>query len=828
MTWARSARVLLLALALFVGACTSRQQRVAEFAARADHHLADGDPPAALIELRNALKLAPVDPAINLRVAQVYDRMGNAADALFFYSEAARLDPSNDEALLEQAKLLLFTDPKRARELIDSVLARNPASARAHVRASELALVQSDTFTGLREAETAVQLAPNDPYSSLQLGVVRRAQIREHELHHEPPDDALFKAALAAFDQMLSQAKDGDSLLVERAWLERSATLASWPGHTVEASKSYRDASTALLELPTQATDKLFVLGRTTSFAQGTGDRDLERWALDRTLELKPDSYAAWNQLADLDDKEGKAGTETLARLIAQRPDDAEAHALYARRLASEERVPDAIAHLEEASKHLKDPSPALRALAEIQLRVGNLPAARDLVARLQREYSGNLQTDIISAELAAADGRLDEAATTLRSVTGQDEQNVPALLLLADVDMRRHRATDATAAMRKAIGVHGEPAPLAWLRELGRMELATGDWNAAANTYRTIFRRAGVLQPVDLARLARALYELGLTEPARRQLEIALEQPEPTLAAIVVFNRFEAKRDPERARALLESAITRFPRSEWPLAQLVRLELSQGHPDVALARIDKELAAKPGSPSLRLVRANALVAIGRTSDALADAQRAVDLDPDQPGAIDLLARLLRSDGRTDDAIRVLDAREASGHLGPGETTLLARLLLERGDDARATALLEKVLAQRDAPGAKNDLAYLLAKDSGDLRRALDLAREARAAKPDVPEFADTLGTILLRLGQPEAAIDQLHEAVDLADEGSAVRASAEYHLGLAFKAAGREADAKSAFERALAAAVKFPEADDTRRELDALATQASAAKPSS
>ena len=204
---------------------------------------------------------------------------------------------------------------------------------------------------------------------------------------------------------------------------------------------------------------------------------------------------------------------------------------------------------------------------------------------------------------------------------------------------------------------------------------------------------------------------------------------------------------------------------------------------------------------------------------ATADMRTALELRPDLPGGIDFLVRLLTAQGQVEQARAELDAQDQAGTLRPSSRLLLARLHLQPGgSEDRGIALLEQILAARsDAPGVKNDLAFLLAKRGTDLGRARRLAEEARAAMAENAQVADTLGYVYLKSNLPEAALDQFRAALDMVESDQPEWPTFQYHLGLALKALDRGAEAAQAFERALAAAVEFPEAEDTRRELGAL-----------
>jgi uncharacterized protein HemY len=109
------------------------------------------------------------------------------------------------------------------------------------------------------------------------------------------------------------------------------------------------------------------------------------------------------------------------------------------------------------------------------------------------------------------------------------------------------------------------------------------------------------------------------------------------------------------------------------------------------------------------------------------------------------------------------------------------------------------------------------------MERARRLAEEARAALPRSAEVADTLGYVYLKNGLAEAAADQFRSAIDLADEQSQAWATSQYHLGLSYKALGRLPEARQAFERALATAVEFPEAEEARKEAEGIPPAAEA-----
>ena len=156
-----------------------------------------------------------------------------------------------------------------------------------------------------------------------------------------------------------------------------------------------------------------------------------------------------------------------------------------------------------------------------------------------------------------------------------------------------------------------------------------------------------------------------------------------------------------------------------------------RGTRTTALARIDKAAKTGPLTPPLILLRAQILAADKDWTRAEEEARRAFAASPSLPGALELLANIYVAQNRLDEAIASFQETEKVGALPISGQQLLARLHNAAGHRAKAKALYEKVLASRsDLPGAKNDLAWILADEGDDLERALALARRRSRPSP--------------------------------------------------------------------------------------------------
>jgi tetratricopeptide (TPR) repeat protein len=792
---------------LLAAGCSSDEKRFAEHLRNAEEYVGAGKQKEALIELRSALQIEPQNADVNFRIAELMRDAGRYGDALFFFRETTRLDPGRTDAALEEAKLSMFDDPKHAQEIVDRVLEAEPQNPTVHIRRSEVALARVDSETALAEALTAVELAPEDGMAHMQLGIVSQARIREKRLAGEAPPEDFFVQAQRAFENADRLFGGGVQARVELGRL-----YGTWPGHDKEAEATLRSA----VEVAPEGEPRGRAAGVALSFAQGTGNVELQRWALESMVVSVPGSLRAWADLARVEERrEPGKGEAVYRRLLELRPDDAEAHVRFARFLASRDRRPDAIAHLEEQAKSGSNPAVTLEALAAMYTSGGDIQAARAVVERLVAEYPTHPRTKLAQGRLALAENRNDEAAELLRAYVGSEDA-VLGHRLLAMAELRRRNFPAAAAAADAAIQRETE-SPASLLRLKASIHEEARDWPQVLITFRRQQRLGIAPSASDQIRYARALYETGRGQLGRAVLEQLLATESPPVGAYLEYASRESERDPAKSAEYVDRVLQSAPRNPVALTLFANRAIVAGRPDDALAALDKAAETGPLSPQLVLARARILASKKDWTRAEEDARRAFAAAPQLTGALDLLAQIYAAQGRLDEAIASFEEAEKIGALPASGQVLLARLHRSVGHLDQAQALYEKALAQRsDLPGAKNDLAWLLAERGSDLERALTLAQEAQQAEPENPEFIDTLGYVYLRKGLAEPAVQQLSYAVELAEGARLARPQFHYHLGLALRAAGRNGDAVTAFERALAIDADFPEADRARSELDA------------
>lgn len=803
-----------------LGACSSKESKFARHLERASEFEANGQQKEALLELRSALQLDPKNADVNYRIAEGLAKSNDFANAVFFYRETTRLDPTRIDAALAESKLILFDDTKRAEELIAGILEREPNNVIAYVRKSEAALARNDSAGALQAALTASELDPKNGLAQMQIGIVNLARLREFTLKAETAPESVYVDAERGFKRASEIFPKGHQSRVELGRL-----YAVWPGHADQAEAAFRSA----IEVSSTESHRARSAAAAVSFARATKRPDFLLEALQALVAAEPETLSAWDDLARLEESRQKgAGDAVYAKLLEQQPQNIRAHLHYAEFLARTERDDEAYAHLEEQAKKGVEPTVALEEIVAMRLRNHDLEPARVVVERLAKDYPTSPLTERAKARLALSEGRLDEAADTLRRYLGTEETH-EGQRLLAMTELRRGAFPAAATAIDRALQLATESRD-DLLRIKATIHGTSGDHAQAAQALNRLNSEVGSLRPTEKLLLAQSLYSMGRRPGAKALLEDLLTDEKPPIGALVEFAQREGGREPQRARDYLAQALVRQPANPQALRMMAQFDLGAGKPNEALARIDKAGEAGPLTPPLLLLRAQVLASMKDWAKAEEEARRAFAAAPTLPGALEVLANIYVAQNRLNEAIASFDEAEKAGALPTSGQQLLARLYLTAGRPAEAKPLYEKVIAARaDLPGAKNDLAWILAGEGTDLERALSLAQEAQQAEAESPEVADTLGYVYLKKGLFDPALQQFKYALELAQRASndaiVERPEYHYHMGLALQALGRGSEAASAFERALALDGKFADADDARRQLEA-AKSAAAAGP--
>ncbi|HSE79916.1 MAG TPA: tetratricopeptide repeat protein [Alphaproteobacteria bacterium] len=130
----------------------------------------------------------------------------------------------------------------------------------------------------------------------------------------------------------------------------------------------------------------------------------------------------------------------------------------------------------------------------------------------------------------------------------------------------------------------------------------------------------------------------------------------------------------------------------------------------------------------------------------------------------------------------------------PGQLARQAAALYGKGDLGGAERLLSFALGEDPSHAHSLHLMGVIAYTRGDVRRAVELLRQATSATDDAPEFHSNLAAALLAVGDHQGAATAANRAIALKQDF----AEARNNHGLALRALGRITEAEAEYRRAV------------------------------
>lgn len=295
---------------------------------------------------------------------------------------------------------------------------------------------------------------------------------------------------------------------------------------------------------------------------------------------------------------------------------------------------------------------------------------------------------------------------------------------------------TAALTAFRQALDIDPDYLP-------ARMRLAdtlmhTGNFDASRAAYRALAR--------DFPELAVAHYGLGRLSAALHDLPAAVEHygravdaaPQFGAAHYALALAYRDLRLDERARPHLEAY----------------RQLGARRPALPDRLLDAIRQTRETARDL-IAEAARLGTSGRLDEAIALHLKAIEADPASAQAHVNLISLYGRTGQTDKAMEhyraalTLEGNRAEAHYNYGV------LLASRGDAGAADAFRKALEINPFHAQAHNNLGALLARD-GDLKAAAAHYRRAIASDPQHRTARLGLGRVLVTMGRPREAVEQL------------------------------------------------------------------------
>lgn len=487
----------------------------AAFLGLAEFQRLHGDLDAALESAAQAVELAPGDPSVVFRRAELLIEAGRLDEARGL---AAELPESAQKKVLTGKIQLESDDPAGALETLEAALVEWPNNAPARALAGHAAQQLLDLDRALAHYREAVRADPRASNAGLIAARALHALGRdddavlmlvEHGKAH-PQDVAAFRFAI-----QLGHASGKSRLLEETVALMARGTAEAQAGGMAErvSIRSRSEGPRAAAELVAK---------------EGC---DLREPVCEPVLAALAD---AWQRAGN-----PKRALRLVDDALESRPEAVSLHNLRGRLLLAQDRNAQARAAFERCIEAQPEYGPAFAGLGAVALREGDPARSVELFDRAAALTPGDADSPLRAAQVLLASGATDEAERRLRELLGRHPASTEAANDLAWILAEAGRDLDlALRLARQAVRV--QPIPN-YLDTLAWVQLRRDVPDEAIET------------------LGRAIE--GAPGDPRLRYRLALAQ----LAAD----------DPEAARSSLETALAggTFPEAEDARARLARLQ---------------------------------------------------------------------------------------------------------------------------------------------------------------------------------------------------------------------------------------------------------------
>ncbi|MCC6473167.1 MAG: PEP-CTERM system TPR-repeat protein PrsT [Burkholderiales bacterium] len=545
--------------------------------------------------------------------------------------------------------------------------------------------------------------------------------------------------------------------------------------------------------------------------------------------------------------RRNEEGRKLLEQALAKQPDHAEA-LLGMARLAALERKSDASAdYVERAIKGDPKNLDAWLARGDLRRVAGDSAGALASYAKVLEIQPDNVPARLNIASLHIADSKFDEARAQLEAVRKIAPRNLMVRYLTGLLEFRQHNFTAARDAVLQVLTTAPDHMPSVLLA--GAAQYALGSHvQAQSHLARVLEVAPGNLYARKL--LAASYSKSGQAERAMELLKPVLDRgiEDASLYALAgevslqtsdfpgaqrFFER-AAKAEPKSAQVRAGLGVSRLASGETErafsdLEAATQLDSEKYQADILLAmshlrRRNFDLALKavqglekkqPNNPLTHNLKAAVFVGRKDLAQARKELERALSL---QPNYLPAAANLAQLDLQNKDPKAARKRFEDILAKEPKHVaTLVALAGFARALGATPKEQLDWLERARQADPALVRPQVLLARaylQTGDAKKALEVAQRAQVSNPDNADVLDVLGSVQVAVGERNQAVTTYRKLADLQPRSPLVY----YRLGGAQALNGEVPAATESMKKALALKPDYTEARVALAQLQARA----------
>ncbi len=492
----------------------------------------------------------------------------------------------------------------------------------------------------------------------------------------------------------------------------------------------------------------------------------------------------------------------------------------YAEFMAQQGRKDEARKYLEEIGAKTPDYLPVWSALARLAYSEKRMEDAQQLANRVLTGDPANYEARVLRASINLDQKKADRAVLELTELERAFPRLPQTKLLLARASAADQKLDQAMVYVEQALRLNTNYLEAALFK--AELTMARGDSSSAIRGLQSLLLQTNNV-PAQML-LAKAFRQNEQWDSAGTIFQgLAGAFPKDPQYPFLLGMMHRDARKYSEARASFEAALKLSPGNPLAIYQLVDLDILATNYPAALARVRAEMEKNPKSSAFPLLEGRIFAAQKLWPQAEASLQKTLTLSSNSPGAFELLVQVHMGAGNFNKAAATLE-RQLAINPEDGRALFTSALVSEQLQDfPKARDAYEKSLKlSPENVVAMNNLAYLYLERLNQPDQAAEMARKARNLAPRDPAIADTLGWILYRKGDYEAAVPLLQESAEMLSNNAEV----QYHLGMAHYRRGSEDDARTALGKAVSLPADFKGKDEARTRLASLGTGAAAASP--
>ena len=764
------------ALALWIlTGCGSPEEQAQSYYASGMKYVDNQDFSKAAIEFRNALKInensadAWYGMALVEQQAQAWDRA--YADLI----KVLEIEPKHLKALNSITTLLAVSgDKKAALKYADTAISLDPQNPDIIAQHASLLYQLDQKQDALKEANKALSLKPNHPGAIIVLANDRVATGDvAGALHLIDAALAINPKALGLHLIKLNAVKTGGDLVKEEAALR--SVIGAFPEHPefrsellafLTANNRTEDAEKELRAIVAAKPDDTKAAMEMVAFVDRTKGHEAARKELVTLSKSQTNAYPFLLALAELDFQAGRhdEAEKQLRELVLSKgvsDEGIEAQLVLNGQLISRNKISEAETGIAEVLKHDGENTDALKQLAAIQINQGKFePAIADL-RRVLSNTKSDAKAFLLLATAYERNGQMELAESSLVDAAQANANDPSYAVNYVGFLIRRGKQEQAQTVLQSIVARFPDDRDAMLM--LAEMYQRNGDWERAAQIGQRLKGHSGT----------------------------------GTISQSIVGQSLLAMRRYDDVISMLGGGTAKPQVDSYAMKALVQAYVAANRVVDADSYLATILKDNPNNSNAMVLQSSLLQREGKTKEAEQRLQDAVKAEPDSMHPYMALALLYDKLNSFDKAVAIIKQGLAAAKDKTPLRLLLAGLYEKAGQVEEAIATYEAMQSESsDSMIVANNLSSLLADnrtDQASLDRAADLAKVLKDSP--VPEFRETLGWTLVVSGKHKEGLKLLENGIATLGKYPA----AHYHLGFAYAAIKKNAQALKEFDAAMA-----------------------------